>query len=245
MDLLEDEPAAGGEDPHLLSDVRADLLGCAVGQNFPGVAAATPECQVPAELALQLRGAHPAAGDLDRVDGVEPRVDEVRQKRADPSAAMQHDPGQFLGTLPHRGMAGLEELAVHRRRHLGAGLHAQVIAEEDDVDVRTDSAKEPLQVRQMVLGTLIVVRVVVRAKSPSGRILPREVETAKNVDRNSLLEEFQRDLDELPGTTTNLLRSAGAVAVRANREQLRQIIRHPLVRAVRSNRRLKPGNVAG
>jgi hypothetical protein len=26
---------------------------------------------------------------------------------------------------------------------------------------------------------------------------------------------------------------------------LRQIIRHPLVRAVRSNRRLKPGNVAG
>jgi len=64
-------------------------------------------------------------------------------------------------------MAGLEELAVHRRRHLGASLHAQVIAEEDDVDVRTDSAKEPHQVRQMVLGTLIVVRVVVRAKSPS------------------------------------------------------------------------------
>ena len=81
--------------------------------------------------------------------------------------------------------------------------------------------------------------------SPSGRILPREVETAKNVDRNSLLEELQHDLDELLGTTTNLLRSAGAVAVRANREQLRQIVRHPLVRAVRSNRQLKPGNVAG
>jgi hypothetical protein len=55
-------------------------------------------------------------------------------------------------------MAGLEELAVHRRRHLGAGLHAQVIAEEDDVDVRTDSAQEPLQVRQMVLDELIEER---------------------------------------------------------------------------------------
>ena len=39
--------------------------------------------------------------------------------------------------------------------------------------------------------------------------------------------------------------SGSAVAVRANREQLRQIVRHPLVRAVRSNRRLRPGNVAG
>jgi hypothetical protein len=88
-------------------------------------------------------------------------------------------------------------------------------------------------------------RTVCLGNSPSGRILPREVETAKNVDRNSLLEELQHDLDELLGTTTNLLRSAGAVAVRANREQLRQIVRHPLVRAVRGNRRLKPGNVAG
>src|SRR5271157_4223187 len=98
MDLLEDEPAAWGEDFHLLSDMRADLLGCAVGQDFPGVAAATPESQVLAELALQLRGVHPAAGDLDRVDGVEPRLDEVRQKRADPFAAMKHDldPGQSV-----------------------------------------------------------------------------------------------------------------------------------------------------
>jgi len=75
--------------------------------------------------------------------------------------------------------------------------------------------------------------------------LPREVETAKHVDRNSLLEELQHDLDELLGTRTNLLRSAGAVAIRANREQLRRIARHPLVRVVRSNRRLRPGNVAG
>jgi len=88
-------------------------------------------------------------------------------------------------------------------------------------------------------------RTVTLGNSPSGRTLPREVETAKHVDRNSLLEELQHDLDELLGTRTNLLRSAGAVAIRANREQLRRIARHPLVRVVRSNRRLRPGNVAG
>ena len=99
--------------------------------------------------------------------------------------------------------------------------------------------------REFLVEARVPKRTVTLGNSPSGRVLPREVETSKNVDRNSLLEELQHDLDELLGTRTNLLRSAGAVAVRANREQLRHITRHPLVRAVRSNRRLKPGNVAG
>jgi hypothetical protein len=45
------------------------------------------------------------------------------------------------------------------------------------------------------------------------------------------------------GNATNLIRAAGAIAVRANREQLLQILKHPLVKAVRSNRRLRPGSV--
>src|SRR5271157_5640970 len=83
--------------------------------------------------------------------------------------------------------------------------------------------------REMIIEARVPKRTVNLGNSPSGRMLPREVETAKNVDRNSLLEELQHDLDELLGTRTNLLRSAGVVAVRANREQLRRIARHPLV----------------
>jgi hypothetical protein len=45
------------------------------------------------------------------------------------------------------------------------------------------------------------------------------------------------------GGATNLIRAAGAVAIRADRGQLIQIARHPLVKAVRSNRRLRPGSV--
>ena len=114
-----------------------------------------------------------------------------------------------------------------------------------DAELKAWAEGEGDDQRELLVEARVPKRTVSLGNSPSGRILPREVETAKNVDRNSLLEELQHDLDELLGTTTNLLRSAGAVAVRANREQLRQIVRHPLVRAVRSNRRLKPGNVAG
>src|SRR5271157_2827249 len=70
MDLLEDEPAAWGEDFHLLSDMRADLLGCAVGQDFPGVAAATPMTRPVAERKTHSpsrRSGNPQAGILQGV----------------------------------------------------------------------------------------------------------------------------------------------------------------------------------
>lgn len=114
-----------------------------------------------------------------------------------------------------------------------------------DTELKAWAEGEGDDQRELLVEARVPKRTVSLGNSPSGRILPRVVETAKHVDRNSLLEELQHDLDELLGTTTNLLRSAGAVAVRANREQLRQIVRHPLVRVVRSNRRLRPGSVAG
>ncbi len=42
-------------------------------------------------------------------------------------------------------MAGLEELTVHPRRDHGACLHAEVVAEVDDVDVLSDQPEELLE----------------------------------------------------------------------------------------------------
>ena len=66
---------------------------------------------------------------------------------------MEHDldVGQLLGPPPHGGVSRLEEVPVHGRRDLGAGLHPQVVAEEDDVDERSHGAQEPLEVGQVVL----------------------------------------------------------------------------------------------
>jgi len=78
----------------------------------------------------------------------------------------------------------------------------------------------------------------------SHRHLPQEVFTAGDGDRTAILRELQDYLDGLLGNATNVLRAAEAIAIRANRQQLLQIAKHPLVKAVRSNRRLKPGSVA-
>ena len=94
-----------------------------------------------------------------------------------------------------------------------------------DAELKAWAEGEGDDQRELLVEARVPQRTVSLGNSPSGRVLPREVETAKNVDRNSLLEELQHDLDELLGTRTNLLRSAGAVAIRANREPLRQICR--------------------
>ena len=59
-------------------------------------------------------------------------------------------------------MPGLEELAVHPRRHHRAGLHAQVVAEQDDVDVPADRREESLQPLQVDGHELIEERVGLR-----------------------------------------------------------------------------------
>ncbi len=73
-----------------------------------------------------------------------------------------------------------------------------------DAELKAWAEGEGDDQRELLVEARVPQRTVSLGNSPSGRILPRVVETAKNVDRNSLLEELQCDLDELLGTTTNL-----------------------------------------
>ena len=57
--------------------------------------------------------------------------------------------------LPHGAFPGLKILAVHGRRHLRAGLHAQVIPKENDVNMRADGLQESLQVAKVDFRELV------------------------------------------------------------------------------------------
>jgi hypothetical protein len=97
--------------------------------------------------------------------------------------------------------------------------------------------------REVIVEAKVPPRTVRLGQALSERHLPKEILTEGEGDRGAVLQELQADLNRLLGHSTNPLRAAGAIAVRANREQLLEITKHPLVRAVRPNRRLKPGSL--
>jgi hypothetical protein len=97
--------------------------------------------------------------------------------------------------------------------------------------------------REMIVEAKVPARTVRFPIGSSGHPLPKEITTNGDGDRAAVLRQLHEDLDRLLGGATNLIRAAGSIAVRANREQLLQMVQHPLVKAVRSNRRLKPGTL--
>ena len=77
MHLLKHESPSGGEHLHLPPDVLADALGRAVRKLPLGIAPSAPEDHPVAEIRLESARFHPAARDLDRIDGIQSRVDKV------------------------------------------------------------------------------------------------------------------------------------------------------------------------
>ena len=85
------KPPPGCQTCDLPAHVLADLRRGAVDQHVARIAAAAPEGEPAAEVALQARGVHAAAGDLHGVDGIQPGVDQAGQQFAHAAAAVQHD----------------------------------------------------------------------------------------------------------------------------------------------------------
>ena len=158
MDLLEHVAAAGGHDPHLFADMAMHFVGRAVTQHVTRVAAATPERQILAEFPLQPRQFHVRAGKLHRVDGVQAGLDHVAQQGIHAAAAVEADLdvwAELLGVVPQNRVPRLEELAIHRGRNLRSLLHAQIIAETDQVQVLAHRPKVLVHVRQVELGQFV------------------------------------------------------------------------------------------
>ena len=62
------------------------------------------------------------------------------------------DVGQLFCPTPHLGVPRLEELLIHAARNLWTVLHTQVVAKQNDIDVRPDGAKKPFQVGEVNFG---------------------------------------------------------------------------------------------
>src|ERR1039458_8204514 len=89
MNWVENESAAGREDFATPEDFLAHLFGCSEWQCLLRVDSATPECQAIAVLALQSGGIHAGRGALDRVQNVEPGVNEAIQEPHHATAGVQ------------------------------------------------------------------------------------------------------------------------------------------------------------
>jgi hypothetical protein len=87
--------------------------------------------------------------------------------------------------------------------------------------------------------------VIVEARVPKRRVRldpgtrPKELTTDDGPSRAAVLQELQEFLTGVLGSAPRILSAAGAIPLRATQDQLRRIVRHPLVKAVRANRRLK------
>lgn len=99
------------------------------------------------------------------------------------------------------------------------------------------SAERDDGTRELIVEADLPKRTVRFGKTQQGRQVASGVDSGPQADRERLLQELADFLSGL-NTEANVLKSAGAVAVRSDREQARAIVNHPLVRAVRPNRRL-------
>jgi hypothetical protein len=75
--------------------------------------------------------------------------------------------------------------------------------------------------------------------SRSGRSVPTGIASANSVEREQRLQDLLAFLSSVLSEKPVLLRAAGAVSVSATPEELTRIAKHPLVKRIERNRRVR------
>ena len=122
VDLVEHVTAVGAEGRDPLLDVLADFLRRGTAQDGLGIAAAAPEDQAVAELALEPGRLHVGGRGLHRVENVDPRLDEMRQQVVDRAARVQKDLPGGVGVDP------VAQLLIVRLEHFGPQFRPDELA---------------------------------------------------------------------------------------------------------------------
>lgn len=93
---------------------------------------------------------------------------------------------------------------------------------------------------ELIVEARLPVRQVIIEKHADGRGSPRAigVKSTASTQRTTALTELYAFLADRLDIPPVLLKAAGAVAVKATSSQVRQFAGHPLVKAIRPNRRL-------
>ena len=93
-------------------------------------------------------------------------------------------------------------------------------------------------VRELIVEARLPDRKIILGRRADGHRVPAGIESIAPTERAAALAELHSFLTALLDVPPVLLKAAGAVAVRATSRQVRQFVRHPLVKTIRSNRRL-------
>ena len=107
-----------------------------------------------------------------------------------------------------------------------------------DADLITWLAADSSDTRELIVEARLPSRKVTIQKHANGRAVPTGIDTATASERTAALAELPAFLSKILDTPPVLLKTAGAIAVRATSQQVRQFADHPLVKAIRLNRKL-------
>lgn len=96
------------------------------------------------------------------------------------------------------------------------------------------------ETRELIIDAALPVRKIAFSRQGNGRLRPSNIRSDGSA-RHRLLHELEADLAEVLDTPPKVLETAGALAIKATGSQVRELAEHPLVKAIRPNRRLRAG----
>jgi hypothetical protein len=108
-----------------------------------------------------------------------------------------------------------------------------------DAEIAEWLGRDSSDARELIVEAKLPVRKVTVQKRADGRVVPDEINGSAASDRAAVLAELHDFLSEKLDVPPVLLKAAGALAVRATSQQVRQFAEHPLVKSIRPNRRLR------
>lgn len=95
------------------------------------------------------------------------------------------------------------------------------------------------EVRDVIVEATLPPRRVAFRPDAGATPLPASIDAGNEPDRELMLEELSTQLRNVAGVEkTRVLKSAGAIVVRATAAQIRTIAQQPSVKAIRPNRRI-------
>jgi hypothetical protein len=107
-----------------------------------------------------------------------------------------------------------------------------------DADLVEWLARDSKDARELIVEARLPARKVTVQKRTDGRVVPDEIHDSAASDRTAMLAELHAYLADKLDVPPVLLKAAGAIAVKATSQQVRQFAEHPLVKAIRPNRKV-------
>ena len=100
-------------------------------------------------------------------------------------------------------------------------------------------AAESDDTQELIVEAAVPERKVSFTKRPGGRTAASGIDSGPAAEREAVLDELNEFLTRQLDSPTTVLKSAGAIAVRATSRQVRAFADHRLVKAIRPNRKFR------